>query len=433
MLSLEENERLTRVGAGTPMGEYMRRFWIPFLVADELPAPDCEPVRVLLLGEALVAFRDTSGRVGLVDQGCPHRLADLWFGRNEEDGLRCTYHGWKFDVTGTCVQAPTEPAGSDFASKIHLKAYQVQEKAGVLWAYMGPPDKTPAMPDFDWMHAPEGHIHVSWSIQECNFAQAIEGGIDTAHSVYLHSTVDSHHNLEQWKQQGKRTNSPQMQFRTNDNPPQLFAKDTDYGVLIGGKYPGNEGEDYWRFNQFLLPFYTMPPGQPRGAFAHAFTPLDDVTCTRWVFWWNAEAPLTSLELAGMRSGRNGTVPLLPGAGHTPLRNKRNNYLLDREEQRTLTFTGIAGGGEQDFSVQEGMGPVVDRTREHLGMSDIGIIQMRRRLLKEASQLQEGQEPATTSRPEVYRVHAGHTMLPAGVPDWAEAPKTKAVQVPLWAR
>jgi len=431
MLSPQENEKLTHVEGKSSMGQLVRRFWLPFLISADLPEPDCVPVRVRLLGENLVAFRDTSGKVGLVDRLCAHRRADLFFGRNEENGLRCIYHGWKFDVTGQCVEAPTEPRDSNFASKIHLRAYPVEERAGILWAYMGPPHLTPELPDFEWMRVPESHRFVSWSTQDCNFAQAIEGGIDTIHSVYLHSTLDSHRRLDEWKRNGAgNVRGVQARFRTRDNPPLLFAENTDHGLLVGGRYQGDGEEDYWRFNLFLLPFYTMPPGAPGQKLCHAFVPLDDVTTARWSISWTLEKPFSARDVAAMRSGSGVHAVVVPGT-HTPLRNRSNDYLIDREEQRTLTFTGIKGTGEQDFAVQEGMGSIVDRSEEHLGVTDVGIIQMRRRLLQEAIDLEKGIEPYAATHGKVYRIHAGEAMLSAQVANWAEDERTKQTLAATW--
>ena len=198
-----ENDRLTRVGRQTPMGELVRRFWIPFLQVTDLREPDGAPVRVTLLGEKLVAFRDSDGRVGLIERLCAHRCADLFFGRNEENGLRCTYHGWKYDVEGKCVDMPTEDAASTYKDKIRLTSYPVQERAGILWTYMGPREQMPELPEFEWMRVPEDYRFTSWSLQENNFVQGIDGGIDTVHSVYLHSTLDSHRDLNAWQEQGK--------------------------------------------------------------------------------------------------------------------------------------------------------------------------------------------------------------------------------------
>jgi phenylpropionate dioxygenase-like ring-hydroxylating dioxygenase large terminal subunit len=186
MLAREENELITRVGSGTPMGDTMRRYWMPALLAWELPAPDCPPVRVKLLGEDLIAFRDTSGRIGLLDEYCPHRRVSLFFGRNEECGLRCVYHGWKFDVAGHCVAMMNEPEELHFKEKIRSTAYPTVEVGGIIWAYMGPPALQPPLPNFAWTQVPETHRHVTKVIQECNWLQALEGGIDTSHAQILH-------------------------------------------------------------------------------------------------------------------------------------------------------------------------------------------------------------------------------------------------------
>ena len=432
MLTREENERLTRVGRGTPMGELVRRFWLPFLLESDLHEPDGPPVRVTLLGERLVAFRDTDGRIGLIDRACAHRCADLFFGRNEEGGLRCTYHGWKYDVDGKCLDMPTEDAENTFKNNIKLTSYPVREGAGVLWTYMGPKDQIPQLPELEWARVPPGHRFVSWNYQQNNFVQAIDGGIDTIHSIFLHSTLDSHRQLKAWQEQGKRDGNPRLVHRVRTNPPKLVAKDTDYGVLIGGKYRGSEGQDYWRYNNFLMPFYTMPPGGGSGAsrkIAHAFVPIDDENSIRWVFTWDFERPLSAREIAEMRAGSSVHVEFIPGT-HYPARNLSNDYLIDRELQKTMTFTGIKGIGEQDFSVQEGMGKIVNRTREHLGSSDIGIVAMRRRLLKAAADLQEGVAPYAALHGEVYRIRSGEAMLPADA-QWDEDDRAKEAMTAQW--
>lgn len=432
MLTREENERLTRVDRGTPMGDLMRRFWLPFLLTADLSEPDGAPVRVGLLGERLLAFRDTSGRIGLIDRNCAHRCADLFFGRNEENGLRCTYHGWKYDVDGRCLDMPTEDAESAFKENIKLTAYPVRERAGILWTYMGPKEQIPELPEFEWARVPEGHRFISWNFQQNNFVQAIDGGIDTVHSVFLHSSLDSHRRLGEWQEQAKRDRDARLMHRVRTNPPKLVAKDTDYGVLIGGKYRGREGTDYWRYNNFLMPFYTMPPGGGSGLskkIAHAFVPIDDESCMRWVFTWNFAEPLSAKEIAEMRAGSSVHVEFIPGTHH-PARNMSNDYLIDRELQKTLTFTGIKGIGEQDFSVQEGMGRVVDRTREHLGSSDIGIAAMRRRLLKAAADLQEGVTPYAALHGEVYHIRSAELVLPADA-QWDENEKLKAAMTAQW--
>ena len=424
-----ENDRMTRVGRETPMGELVRRFWIPFLQVADLRKPDGAPVRVTLLGEKLVAFRDSDGRIGLIDRLCAHRCADLFFGRNEENGLRCTYHGWKYDVEGKCVDMPTEDAASTFKDKIGLTSYPVQERAGILWTYMGPREQMPELPEFEWMRVPEDYRFTSWSFQENNFVQGIDGGIDTVHSVYLHSTLDSHRDLNAWQEQGRSQGDARQVHRIRTNPPKLFATDTDFGLMIGGKYRGKEGSDYWRYNLFFLPFYTMPPGQPWRKIAHAFVPLDDETTARWCFSWTLERPFTAKEMAEMKAGSGINVQLVPGT-HNPVRNMANDYLIDREEQKTLTYTGIRGIGEQDFSVQEGMGRIADRTREHLGSSDVGIIAMRKRLLKAAADLQEGVLPYAAAHGDVYHVRPAEVVLPYDS-KWDQDERMKEAMTAKW--
>ena len=449
MLPTDQNERLTRVERGAPMGDLVRRYWIPFLTSEELPAPDGDPLRVRLLGEDLVAFRGSAGRVGLIERLCAHRCADLFFGRNEEGGLRCTYHGWKYDVTGQCVDMPTEDeesgsgvpdpykpgsvgarhASPSFKDKVRLTAYPVEERGGVLWAYMGPAELRPELPAFEFLRVPESHRYVSWNLQENNFAQAIEGGIDSAHSNFLHSSLDAYRKTEAWAEQGKRSGNLRDLYHARDAHPKFFAKDTDFGVLVGARRNAGEGTFYWRYNLFLMPFYTTPPGAPNQHSFHAFVPVDDVTTARWTFTYNVSKPLPAQQVAAFRKGQGLHAAKLPGT-HVAVRNKSNDYLIDRTEQRKYTFTGITGTGEQDFSVQEGMGLVVDRAREHLGVTDIGIIAMRRRLAQDATNLQEGVEPYSASHGDVYHVRPGDVLLP---PDaaWDEDSKVKEVLTARW--
>ncbi len=430
MLSIEENEKLTRIEPGTPVGDLMRRYWVPFLMSSDLPEPEGEPVRTTLLGESLLAFRNTDGKVGLIQRNCPHRWADLFFGRNEECGLRCTYHGWKFDIDGNCVDMPTETEESSYKHKIKITAYPVIEKGGVLWTYMGPKDFTPEMPDFEYFRVPEGHRFVSWNRQECNFAQAIEGGIDSAHSNFLHSSLDAYHMTEAWREQGKRTGNLRDLYHARDQHPKFFAEDTDYGVMIGARRDTGEGQYYWRFNLFLMPFYSMPPSGRGQKFFHAFVPLDNYTCARWSFTWNLERPIPLSDVESMRNGQGVHAAVLPGPDHQPLRNKANDYLISRDFQKRFTFTGITGTGEQDFSVQEGMGSITPRFKEHLGTTDIGIIKMRRHLLQQAIALQEGIIPGSAKDGRVYSVRATDVLLGPDA-DWMNDPKVGDLMRTTW--
>ena len=411
MLSLEENTTLTRTGRGTPMGELLRRFWLPALLPDELPAQDGAPVRVRLLGEDLVAFRDTSGRLGLIDAYCAHRRAHLFFGRNEECGLRCIYHGWKFDVDGNCIDMPTEPPESSFRDKVKLTSYPLREHGGILWTYMGPQDSIPELPRLTFTQVPEGHRFVIKRFQECNYAQALEGGIDSAHTGYLHTTLDFHRRTDAYREKAKvltekfeldpdsvKADDLDFLFRTVDLAPRVMAKGMDYGLIIAARRSVSDYY-YWRFNQFLMPFYTMPPRGPGG---HAFVPIDDEHCWVWTFGCKLERPYTVDEILGMKRGTvSGPFGSEVDENYFPLHNKANDFLIDREVQRSYNFTGIVGTGNQDMAAQVSMGTVTDRTQEHLGVTDVGIIEMRRVLLNAAKDLCEGKEPASARNVEAF--------------------------------
>jgi phthalate 4,5-dioxygenase len=411
MLSLEENNALTRTGPGTPMGELLRRFWLPALLPDELAAPDGAPVRVKLLSEDLVAFRDTNGRLGLIDAYCAHRRAHLFFGRNEECGLRCIYHGWKFDVDGNCVDMPTEPQDSSFKDKVKLTSYPLREHGGILWSYMGPPDNIPDLPQLTFTQAPEGHRFVMKRFQECNYAQALEGGIDSAHTGYLHTTLDFHRRTDSYREKARtlrekfekdpdslKADDLDFLFRTVDLAPRVMAKAMDYGLIVAARR--NVGDQYyWRFNQFLMPFYTMPPRGPGG---HAFVPIDDEHCWVWTFGCKLERPYTVDEILGMKRGTvSGPFGSEVDESYFPLHNKANDFLIDRAVQRNYNFTGVVGTGNQDMAAQVSMGPVTERTKEHLGVTDVGIIEMRRILLNSAKDLCEGKEPASARNAEAF--------------------------------
>ncbi|MDE3076793.1 MAG: Rieske 2Fe-2S domain-containing protein, partial [Chloroflexota bacterium] len=267
MLSREDNELITRVGPGTPMGNLMRQYWLPFALSSEVKADD-DPVRIMLLGEQLIAFRDSQGQVGLIQNACPHRGASLFFGRNEECGLRCVYHGWKFDVEGNCTDMPNEPAESSFKNKVRATAYPCLERAGMVWTYMGSRQPAPQMPDFEGLSLPEDDYRVSVFQRECNWLQAVEGDIDTCHIGFLHG---GHRRLEDAKPETF------SYYALKDRAPKYAVVDTDWGTMYGAYRDANPGYEYWRIAHFFMPFYSMPPqnvlGLPSGP--RAWVPMDD--------------------------------------------------------------------------------------------------------------------------------------------------------------
>jgi phenylpropionate dioxygenase-like ring-hydroxylating dioxygenase large terminal subunit len=386
---------LTQTGPGTPMGQLLRRYWIPALLCEELPEPDCPPVRVKLLSERLIAFRDTQGRVGLLDEFCAHRRASLWFARNEENGLRCTYHGWKYNVSGQCVDVPSEPE-SGFCRKVRLKSYPCVERGGAVWAYMGPVELKPPFPEFEWALVPQSHRFVSKRFQECNYLQAMEGGIDSSHISSLHSGEMQTDVLH------KGTKGAHYQ---KDARPKFEVAESPGGLLIGARRNAEAGNYYWRITQWIMPWYTMiPPYGDHALHGHAWVPIDDGTCWAWSMSHHPTRPLNELEWQAIRSGQSIYAELIPGT-YRPAANKSNDYLIDREGQKTgRYYSGVKGISMQDASIQESMGPITDRTLEYLAPTDIAIVKARRRLLDAALSLQKGAQPPGLE-PETHRVRS----------------------------
>ena len=374
MLKKEDNDLLTQTGPDSPMGQLFRCYWIPAMLAEELPSNDCPPVRVKLFSERLIAFRDTDGRLGLMDEFCAHRGVSLWFGRNEECGLRCPYHGWKYDVTGQCVDMPNEPEHSAFAKKVTLKSYPLVERGGVLWTYMGPADSQPPLPEWEFATVPAAQSFMSKRLQECNWLQAMEGGIDSSHVSFLHRGDLKTDPLFK----GTRGN----RYNLSDMRPVFEVVESPGGLYIGARRNAENGNYYWRITQWVMPSFTMIP--PRGGHpvhGHFWIPIDDDNCWAWSFDYHPTRALTDTEVQAMRDGMGIHVKYVPGT-YRPLANKDNDYLMDREAQRAgRTYSGVEGFAMQDASLQESMGPIVDRTKETLVSTDSGIIMARQRLLR----------------------------------------------------
>jgi phenylpropionate dioxygenase-like ring-hydroxylating dioxygenase large terminal subunit len=416
MLSREDNALLTKVGPGTPMGSLLRHFWQPFALTSELPHADSDPIRVRLLGEDLVAFRDTNNTVGLLQANCPHRGASLFFGRNEEAGLRCVYHGWKFDADGACLDMPNEPAESDFKHKVRATAYPTIEKGGVVWAYLGPPEHQPPLPELEWTHVPDSHRYVTKRIQFCNYLQNVEGEVDSSHVSFLHSKQNSAADSAGIKPDDLRSTLPDYMAR--DRAPRFFVLPTEYGMLIGARRDAESDSFYWRITQFLMPSYTMipsPVGTPV-SFTGA-TPIDDERMLGFTVTWHPDRPLTDGERAQIESWLGVHTEVDPRT-FVPVRNRGNDYQVDRAYQRSgRSYTGIRGIREEDLAVQESMGGVCDRTTEHLGSADLAVIAMRRRLLDAVHALQErGEVPYEARNADAYRVRSAALVLPRDV-EW----------------
>ncbi len=410
----ENNTILTQVSAGTPMGAALRRFWMPALLSSEVQQPDGAPVRIRMMGEDLVAFRDTKGRVGVIDAYCTHKRAPLFFGRNEDCGLRCVYHGWKYDVNGQCVDIPNIIPPDNFATlarRMSVVAYETREAGGVVWVYMGPKELTPELPRMEWMELPPDYVHVSRWLQRSNWVQGMEGEVDTSHISFLHKSD----NLTDMLGRGAAI--------ADDGAPIISIKQTDYGFYYGARR-NFEGQYYWRVSQWMMPMWSAIPPTPGMFFGQGrgWSPIDDFNTTTFAYRYRVDRPLGEEDMAEIREGvsfpprmTRGVVELPHGYvidAFVPTARKGNDYLIDRDVQKTRTYTGIFGINEQDRGLQESMPGlpgqppgIVDRALEHLVASDAPTIAARRRLVNMARDLQNGIEPPAVRDAGAYGVRA----------------------------
>ena len=373
MLSTEDNELVTRTNPGTPMGDLIRRYWVPALLSEEIPAPDCPPARVKLMGEDLVAFRDTAGRIGLIGERCAHRGTSLFFGRNEECGLRCIYHGWKYDTEGNVVDTPAEPAGSDFRNKLRHTAYPSHEANGVIYAYLGPRDRMPVFPNYEWTKVPLEFTYVTKCLLECNYLQGLEGECDSSHLSFLHRAFTNERNQALYK---------------TDTAPFYETEDTDFGVRLIATRNAADNQHYVRFSAFVMPVYgCVPAGRAtnelEGYEIHTYVPAGDTHCWRYDIGFRRDRAVRDDEVHRRKQIK---------PDYTRVRNARNNYLQDRQLQKTVNFTGIEDFLNHDACATESMGSIFDRSKEHLGVSDKAVIAVRKFLLTAVKELQEGKEP-----------------------------------------
>jgi phenylpropionate dioxygenase-like ring-hydroxylating dioxygenase large terminal subunit len=400
MLSREDNERLTRVGPGTPMGELMRRYWIPAAFSHQIATPDSPPIRVKLLCENLVLFRDTSGRVGLIDERCPHRTASLFFGRNEDSGLRCVYHGIKFDVDGNCVDVPCVPQGSrdqmaNIKRQLRTKAYPCVERGDVVWTYMGPPELKPPFPELEWTYLPAAHRFASRHIQECNWLQGLDGGFDSSHLSFLHSgSVDI------------RKNNADKDRRIV--PSRYEVVPLPAGFACGSGRELANGNVSWHIELMLMPFHKIIPSVPLAA--HVWAPMDDENTMLYSVNFHPHRPFTPDDLARETAFRGIHTENSPGTDRA-IQNRDNDYRIDREMQASgQSYTGLKGLGVQDCAMQETMGPIADRTREHLLSNDSALVRIRRFLLQTLADQAAG-KPLPGLDPASYRVRSGRFEAP----------------------
>jgi phthalate 4,5-dioxygenase len=420
MLSKEENELITRTGPGTPMGEAIRRYWVPACLSSELPERDGDPIRVRLLGEDLVAFRDTQGRIGLLPENCPHRGAALYLGRNEEGGLRCLYHGWKMDIEGKVLDTPCEPPESVVRFKARARAYAVHEQGDVVWAYMGPPDKQPPFPDYQWTLVPAPNRSVKKVLEECNWVQSLEGSMDRSHNVVLHDGRDI-------------MRYPDDQAHLREQPRKVEVVNTRYGLFHVATQPDRKDPDHLKTvsaRPFALPFTSYVAGPRSGNWnepgfeegnhpwgVHIFVPVDDDNNLYYEVRYHP-----NMEVDQVEETRFLVVGVdIDAEGRKTKRRLENHYLQDREAMRARrTFSGIDGRPHEDMSMIESMGRIYDRTQEHLGLADVVTIRLRQRLLDTANEVLEGRDPPGLDPSIPYERLASFTRVIGADRPWQEA-------------
>jgi phthalate 4,5-dioxygenase oxygenase subunit len=417
MLTREENDLLCRVEGKAPMGEMLRRYWIPAAMSSELQAGGA-PRRTRLLGEDLVAFRASDGTVGILEEACPHRGASMVLARNEDCALRCIYHGWKVAPDGRVLETPAEPEGSNFAGRVRANAFPAYEAGGIVWTYLGPPESEPPQMHFDWMSLPVEHVLIQKIHEECNWVQGLEGVIDTAHSNVLHTNL-----IRPSASAGDATRIGGDQL-VNDRPsadpsPRIEPENTAYGfryAAIRRPLVDPDKRDYVRVTLFVAPFYAFFPGPEGWTYFQCFVPIDDEHTMFYFAQVQHAAPVT----AEARRRREERSALRPGididADYRKARKRANNWMQDRAAMSTGDFTGIKGVNNEDIAVQESMGPIYDRTKEHLGASDIAVIRMRKIMIDGVRQFMDGAPPVgLAERVDYGSLRAEERMVPKGEP------------------
>ena len=387
MVTARENELITRTGPGTPGGALMRRYWHPIALGPDIP-PGGAPQPIQILSEHLVLFRDEQGRVGLLGINCAHRCADLSFGRIEDGGLRCLYHGWLYDIEGRCLEQPGEPADSAYKDEVRQKAYVCKEMVGVVFAYMGT-DTPPLFPDYQFLHVPDDHCYTSKTYMSCNYLQALEGDIDPVHLSYLHSTAIP----PDTRAVPGDTRSASFHYG-NDRCPTLELELADFGVRIFSIRQAEGPKKYVRVTNFIMPNKAAIVGNEgrlnEGNQINWHVPTDDSHHLRFDITINRERPLDMARYTGN-----------VGSEVTPegelVRARDNRYLQDREEM-SETFTGMGGYFmAHDAFATESQGYIHNRTREHLGTTDKFIVAARRQILEGIKDVEAGKEPRHSIR------------------------------------
>lgn len=420
----EMSETLTRVGPETRMGNLLRRYWVPALMSSEIAEPDGPQVRVQLLGEKLLAFRNTDGQASLISEFCSHRGVSLFFGRNEENGIRCAYHGLKFNSAGQCVDVPSSPQA---CARMHIKGYPCIERGGIVWTYMGPADQQPELPELEWCTLPAEHVYVSKRLQYSSYLQAMEGGIDTAHVSYVHRyEVDS---------DPMHKGVKALDYIKADGNVVFEIEKTPFGLSLFGRRNGEPDSYYWRVTQWLFPWFTLiAPFGDHALGGHIWVPIDDHSCWAWSINWQPNRPLSQEELDAMKAGMGIHVEYEAPGSFVPAANRENGYQMDRVAQKEhRAYSGVFGFSAQDYSLQESMGSIQNHEAERLLPTDKAIVMARRMLHEAALGLEEGLMPPALDSSQ-QRVRPAGVLLPKeqSPVEWAREHLADSTEKPVFS-
>lgn len=415
MLTPEENDLLCRVEGEAPMGRLMRRHWTPVCLLEEVSEPDGDPVKARVFGEDLVVFRDSDGRVGVLDERCPHRRASLALGRNEEGGLRCLYHGWKMDVEGNVLEMASEPAASGMAEKVKHTAYPVQEWGGMVWAYMGPKDTMPAFEPPAWAPTADTRVSIAKVLLPCNWAQILEGAIDSAHSSSLHSSDMVPARVDSAKATDKAWLRP-----STDKAPRMQVQRTGYGfryAALRRPIQNAATHEYVRSTVFVAPATALIPPNNLYNVANINVPMDDTNTAFYFIAWGH--PAQTPETETWRKFLRQTVGVDLDERYRPLRTVDNRFWQDRQAMKSGNFTGISGFPNQDVAMWVTMGPIADRTHDRLGASDLAIVEFRRQMLEAVQAFEQGAPAIGTGEHAIPRTVCAFQAIVPKTTDWRD--------------
>ncbi|AVO34620.1 Rieske 2Fe-2S domain-containing protein [Ottowia oryzae] len=415
MMTAAENDLLCRVEGDAPMGQLMRQHWTPVCLIEEVAEPDGAPVKARVYGEDLVVFRDSDGTVGVLDEKCPHRRVSLVYGRNEEGGLRCLYHGWKMDTQGNVLEMVSEPAASGFVEKVKHKAFPVQEWGGFVWAWFGAADKVPPFTPPAWAPTQDTRVSVAKVLLPCNWAQILEGAIDSAHSSSLHSS-----DMVPARVDGAQATENSWLRPSTDKSPRLQAQRGEYGFRYAAiRRPIKDAatHDYVRSTVFVAPYSVLIPPNNLYNVANVNVPMDDTHTAFYFIAWGH--PSKTPETATWRRFLRQTIGIDLDDRYRPLRNEDNRFWQNREAMKAGNFTGITGFPNQDVAMWVSMGPIANRADERLGASDLAIVEFRKQMLEAVKAVQQGESAiGTGSKAIPAEVCAYQAVIPKTT-DWRE--------------